>query len=126
MMTLLMTSIDEECLSKIVIRGANSNINFPSQERNSTSPYHHLPYILKENPLAFTIFTIFQFASLVIYLSNLSVNILEMLIMCTHVGNEGFMCLFPSDALSVIMCMRIENDILSDLLAKIMCVCNKI
>ena len=35
-------------------------------------------------------------------------------------------CLFRPDALAVIMRMCIENDILSDSLAEIMCMCNKI
>ena len=37
-------------------RGVSSAINFISPERNLTSPYHHLPYIFKDNPLALTLF----------------------------------------------------------------------
>ena len=42
---------------EVIFRGQNLNKGFTSPEQNSTSSYHLLLCICKENPLAFTIST---------------------------------------------------------------------
>ena len=74
----------------------------------------YVPYVGKKH-----------FSKIVIYWCNLGLNILEILRMCIHVGNNAYTCLFRPDALAVIMRICIENYILSDSLAEIMRMCNK-